>query len=70
MSLKTLAIRLEPELHARVTILARLTNVSVAEVIRRAIETEVAQLATNPQIMAKATDLQTAITREADEQEQ
>lgn len=68
MSQKTLAIRLDADLHARLTILARLTEVSTTEVIRRAIETEVARLASSQEIADRASDLQTAIAREADEQ--
>ncbi|RNI20718.1 ribbon-helix-helix protein, CopG family [Flexivirga caeni] len=65
---KTLAVRLDSELHARLTILAKLSGVSVTDAIRTAIEQQVEQMARNPEVAAKAAEYQEAITREADEQ--
>ena len=66
--MKTLAIRLEDEQHARLTILAKLSDVSVTDAIRQAIEAQIERMAANPEVAAKANDFQDAITREADEQ--
>lgn len=66
--MKTLAIRLEDEQHARLTILAKLADISVTDAIRQAIENAIEELAKNPEIAGRANDLQAAITREADEQ--
>lgn len=65
---KTLAVRLDAELHARLTILAKLSGISVTDAIRTAIEQQVEQMAANPEVAAKAAEYQDAITREADEQ--
>ncbi|QGH68679.1 DNA-binding protein [Pseudactinotalea sp. HY158] len=66
--MKTLAIRLEDEQHARLTILAKLAGISVTNAIRQAIENTITELANDPEIAGRANDLQAAITREADEQ--
>lgn len=66
--MKTLAIRLEDEQHARLTILAKLSDVSVTDAIRQAIDAQIAQMAAVPEIAAKASELQATIAREADEQ--
>lgn len=66
--IKTLAIRLDGELHTRLTILAKLSGVSVTDAIRTAIERQVEQMATSPDVAAKAAEYQDAIAREADEQ--
>jgi predicted DNA-binding protein len=66
--MKTLAIRMEDEQHARLTILARLCGVSVTDSIRVAIDTHLERLAADPSLSAKAEDLTAAIDREAAEQ--
>jgi predicted transcriptional regulator len=66
--MKTLAIRLEDEQHARLTILAKLSDVSVTDTIRAAIDTHLATLAADPELSAKAEGLTAAIDREAAEQ--
>ena len=63
--MKTLAIRLEPEQHVRLTILAQLSGESVTELIRVAIELRLEQLASDPAIQAKADGLRAAIEDEA-----
>lgn len=66
--IKTLAIRLEAELHARLTMLARLRGDSVTDLIRQAIETRLDELAADPDLAVKARQLQSEIEREANEQ--
>jgi predicted DNA-binding protein len=66
--IRTLAIRLEPELHARLTMLAKLAAMSVADLIRSAIEDKLKDLAADPEITDRAKDLSEAIEREAAEQ--
>lgn len=66
--MKTLAIRLEDEQHARLTILAKLSEESVTDVIRTAIDDHLAKLAADPEVSAKAEGLTAAIEREAAEQ--
>ncbi|AZZ79756.1 DNA-binding protein [Gordonia alkanivorans] len=66
--MKTLAIRLEDEQHARLSILAKLSGVSLTDTIRDAIESRIATLASDPEIAAKAEALTAEIDREAAEQ--
>lgn len=66
--IKTLAIQLDGSLHNRLTILAKLTGISITDAIRTAIEKEVEAMATNPDVAARAADFQDAIAREAEEQ--
>lgn len=66
--MKTLAIRLEDEQHARLSILAKLAGTSVTDTIRDAIENHLTKLAADPDISAKAEELAAEINREAEEQ--
>lgn len=66
--MKTLAIRLEDEQHARLSMLAKLSEVSMTDAIRAAIEDHIAKLAADPAILARAEALQAEIDREAAEQ--
>ena len=66
--MKTLAIRLEDEQHARLTILAKLSEQSITDVIRTAVDARLELMATDPEISAKAESLTAAIEREAAEQ--
>lgn len=66
--MKTLAIRLEDEQHARLQILARLSESSITDVIRQALDARLAELATDPDLSQKAAELTEAIAREAAEQ--
>ena len=66
--MKSLAIRLEDEQHARLVILAKLSEVSLTDTIREAIDTHLAKLASDPTISAKAEALTSEINREAAEQ--
>lgn len=67
--MKTLAIRLEDDLHARLTIVAKLAETSVTDVIRRGIETQVQSMSSDPSLRAKADALRQEIEREAREQQ-
>lgn len=66
--MKTLAIRLDDELHARLSILAKLSGASVVDTIRAALDVHLAKLAEDPEISAKAEALASEIDREAAEQ--
>lgn len=66
--MKTLAVRLEDEQHARLTILSKLAEVNVTDTIRGAIEDRLTKMSNDPQISAKAEALAAEIDREAAEQ--
>lgn len=66
--MKTLAIRLEDEQHARLQILAKLSAESITDVIRQAVEAKLDLMAANPDLSAKADALRADIEREAAEQ--
>lgn len=66
--MKTLAIRLEDEQHARLTILARIREVSVTDAIRVAIEAHITALSQDPEVSARAEALAAEIERDANEQ--
>lgn len=66
--MKALAIRMEEEQHARLTILSKLSEVSVTDTIRTAIDEYLAKLAADPELSAKAESLTAVIDREAAEQ--
>ena len=63
--MKTLAIRLDDDLHARLTIVAKLAEVSLTDAIRQAIESHVQTMSAKPDIQAKADALRQDIEREA-----
>lgn len=67
--MKTLAIRLDDDLHARLTIVAKLAEVSLTDAIRQAIESHVQTMSAKPDIQAKADALRQDIEREAREQQ-
>lgn len=66
--MKTLAIRLEDELHARLTILSKVGGQSVTDTIRNALEAHLAALAAQPDTAARAEALTAEIKRDAEEQ--
>lgn len=66
--MKTLAIRLEDEQHARLSILAKLSGVSVTDAIRSAIEAQITTLAANKDLAAHAKSALEEIERDAEEQ--
>jgi predicted DNA-binding protein len=65
---KTLAIRLEDDAHARLALLSKLSGLSITDTIRTAIDGHLAALAAQPDIAAKAEALTSEIEREAAEQ--
>ena len=67
--LRTLAVRLELETHARLSLLARLSDTTVTDIIRVAIEERLAVLAADPTLAAKAEATVAAIQAEAAEQQ-
>lgn len=67
--MKTLAIRLDQDVHARLTILAKLAGVSLTDAIRQAIETQIHAMSSDPTLLAKAEALREEIDREAREQQ-
>ncbi len=66
--MKTLAIRLDDELHARLSMLSKLAGTSVTDTIRTAIEKHLDALSSDPTITAKAEDLRAEIEKDAAEQ--
>ena len=68
--MKTLAIRLDDELHARVGLLSKLSGSTVTDTIRAAIEKHLEVLASDPTITAKAEELTAEIDKEAELQRQ
>ena len=67
--MKTLAIRLDDDVHARLVILAKLADVSLTDAIRQAIETQIQVMSSDPDLQAKADALREEIDREAREQQ-
>ena len=63
--MKTLAVRLDDDLHARLGILAKLADMSVTEAIRLGIEKQVAEMAADTELSAKAEGMRAAIAEEA-----
>jgi hypothetical protein len=63
--MKTLAIRLEEEQHAQLTVIAQLEEVTVTDAIRQAIETWINERRNNPQLKARAETVLAAIEKEA-----
>jgi len=68
--MKTLAIRLDDELHARVGLLSKLSGSTATDTIRTAIEKHLEVLASDPTITAKAEELTAEIDKEAELQRQ
>ncbi|MBZ5736303.1 hypothetical protein K8Z61_17550 [Nocardioides sp. TRM66260-LWL] len=66
--MKTLAVRLDDELHARIGMLSKLSGSTVTDTIRTAIEKHLEVLASDPAITAKAQELTAEIDREAEAQ--
>jgi hypothetical protein len=66
--MKTLAVRMEDDQHARLSLLARLSGVTVTDAIRVAIDAHVAKLAADSKISARADEALAEIEREAAEQ--
>lgn len=63
--MKTLAIRLDDDLHAQLSVLAQLSDTTITELIRTAIEKLVEAEANNPALTGKAQEVLDEIEREA-----
>jgi predicted transcriptional regulator len=62
---KTLAIRLEPDLHAQLSLIAQLRGNTTTDEIRQAIEGHIASVKANPELASKADGALADIEREA-----
>jgi predicted transcriptional regulator len=62
--MKTMAIRLEDELHAQLSMLAKLEEVSVADAIRQSIEGWVNERRSRPELVERAQQVLGDIDRE------
>jgi predicted DNA-binding protein len=62
---KTLAIRLEPDLHAQLSLIAQLRSSTITDEIRHAIETHIENVKTAPELAAQAGSVLEAIEAEA-----
>ena len=62
---KTLAIRLEPELHAQLSLIAQLRASTITDEIRAAIEAHVIRARTAPDLVSRADSALEEIEREA-----
>ena len=68
--MKTLAIRLDDDLHAQLSVMAQLANVSVTDAIRQAIENHLATMRSNPELSARAEAVLADIERDAADRKQ
>lgn len=64
-SVKTLAIRLEPDLHAQLSLIAQLRASTITDEIRQAIEAHIASVKANPELASKADGVLEDIERDA-----
>ncbi|MEO5834436.1 MAG: hypothetical protein ABIR83_13840, partial [Nakamurella sp.] len=62
---KTIAIRLEPDLHAELSLIAQLREQTITDEIRQALEAHVAAVKANPDLADKADDVLADIERQA-----
>jgi predicted DNA-binding protein len=62
---KTLAIRLEPELHAQLSLIAQLSGSTITDEIRAAIEAHIKSVKANPDLAGRADSVLEDIEREA-----
>jgi len=62
---KTLAIRLEPELHAQLSLIAQLRGSTITDEIRAAIEDHILAVKANPDLAGRADSVLEDIEREA-----
>lgn len=65
VGVKTLAIRLEPDLHAQLSLIAQLRSSTITDEIRTAIEAHIALARTAPELAAQAGSVLEDIEREA-----
>jgi predicted DNA-binding protein len=64
-SVKTLAIRLEPDLHAQLSLIAQLRSSTITDEIRQAIEAHITSIKASPELAGKADSVLADIEREA-----
>lgn len=62
---KTLAIRLDPELHAQLSVIAQLSDSTITDEIREALHAHVAAKASSKDLAGAATELLEEIERDA-----
>ena len=62
---KTLAIRLEPELHAQLSLIAQLSGSTITDEIRAALEAHIETVKANPALAGRADSVLEDIEREA-----
>ena len=62
---KTLAIRLEPDLHAQLSLIAQLRSSSITDEIRQALDTHITAIKTDPDLAGKADGVLADIERDA-----
>jgi predicted DNA-binding protein len=62
---KTLAIRLEPDLHAQLALIAQLRSSTITDEIRQAIEAHIVSIKASPDLASKADSVLEDIEREA-----
>lgn len=67
--IKPLAVRLDSQQRARLDLLARLTDTTVTEIIRTAIDQHLDTLASDPTVAARAEEVKAAIQQAAAEQQ-
>ncbi len=63
--MKTLAIRLDDELHAQLSVLAQLSGTSLTDEIRQALEAHLKAKRANPELTARAKEVSEEIEHEA-----
>lgn len=68
--MKTLAIRLDDDLHARLSVMAQLAGTTITDEIRRAIDRHLQGMATDPELTARASSVLEEIEREAQAKQQ
>jgi predicted transcriptional regulator len=67
---KTMGVRLEEDLHARLSFIAQLTDSTISDEIRRAIEARVETAQSDPDLVARAEAVRADIEREAQARQQ
>lgn len=67
---KTLGVRLEEDLHAKLSFIAQLTDSTITDEIRRAIEARVDAAQSDPDLVARAESVRAEIEREATARQQ
>jgi hypothetical protein len=63
--MKTLAIRLEEDVHAQLSVIAQLQGITITEAIRTAIESYLEAKRSDPELTAQADEVLAGIDREA-----